>query len=60
MNTVFRALINRLKEPSSWSGFGLLFAAFGVPTGTYQLIAQVGMGLAGLVAVAVPEGKPAE
>lgn len=57
MNPIFRALVNRLKEPSSWSGFGLLFAAFGVPMGTYQLITQIGMGLAGLVAVAVPEGQ---
>lgn len=57
MNTFFRGVINRLKEPSSWAGFGLLFMALGVPTGTYQLISQAGVAVAGLIAVAVPESK---
>ena len=57
MNPVVRSLINRLKEPSSWSGFGLLFLALGVPSGTYQLVSQAGVAIAGLIAVAVPEAK---
>lgn len=55
MNPIFSAIVNRLKEPSSWSGFGLLFLALGVPSGTYQLISQAGVAIAGLIAVAVPE-----
>lgn len=55
MNPIFSVIINRLKEPSSWSGFGLLFLALGVPSGTYQLISQAGVAIAGLIAVAVPE-----
>lgn len=55
MNPLTRTIVNRLREPSSWSGFGLLFLALGVPVGTYQMISQAGIALAGLLAVAIPE-----
>lgn len=57
MNKTLLYIINRAKEPSSWSGFGFLFLAMGVPAGTYQLISQAGMAIAGLLAVAIPESK---
>lgn len=55
MNPALRSLVNRFKEPSSWAGFAVLFAVFGVPATTYQLVANVGAGLAGLLAIALPE-----
>lgn len=53
MNVLFA----RLKEPSTWAGLGMFAALFGVPTSTFQLVQQVAMGIAGLVAVALPENK---
>ena len=48
-------LINRLREPSTWSGFGLLASMFGVPAGTFGLVQQVVMGAAGLASVLCAE-----
>lgn len=51
-----RYLLNRFKEPSSWSGFGLLAVSlFGVPVNTVQAVIQGAAALAGAVAVLVPE-----
>lgn len=47
--------LKRLSEPSTWSGIGIFAAMFGVPSGTFGLIQQVVMGVAGLVAVVAPE-----
>lgn len=55
MNTITRAFLKRLREPSTWAGLGIMAAAFGLPSGTFELISQVGMGVAGLIAVALPE-----
>lgn len=46
---------NRLSEPSTWSGLGVLVAILGVPASTFQLVQQVVMGVAGLVAVLKPD-----
>lgn len=48
-------IIERLKEPSTWAGVGLIGAAFGIPPGTIELAGQVVMGLAGLAAVFLKE-----
>lgn len=48
-------LFDRLREPSTWSGLGILAAMFGVPTGTFGLIQQVAMGITGLLSVLAPE-----
>ncbi len=53
MKTIF----NRLREPSTWAGLGVLTALLGVPTNTFGLVQQVVMGIAGLVAIATPENK---
>lgn len=51
----------RFKEPSSWAGIAVLLSlgtqAFGLPSDTANLVVQVGSGLAGLVAILVPEKK---
>ena len=50
--------LNRIREPSTWSGLGILVALLGVPASTFGLVQQVVMGVAGLIAVVAPE-KPA-
>lgn len=54
---MWRIMLNRLKEPSTMAGIGVLLALFGVPhadvvvTGATQIIG----GVAGLLAIALPE-----
>lgn len=50
-------ILRRLREPSTWAGLGMLLAVFGVPLGTTELVGQVVGGLAGLAAIALPEGQ---
>jgi len=52
-----KAILNRLREPSTWAGLSVLAALVGVPPGTFELVSQVVMGVAGLVAIALPESK---
>lgn len=51
------ALANRLKEPSSWAGVGVLVGALGlqVAPDTWHSIVQIGTGIAGLLAVILKE-----
>lgn len=51
MSSIFK----RIKEPSTWAGIGILVSFFGVPPGTLELVQQVAVGVAGLVAVFAPE-----
>lgn len=45
-------LVNRLKEPSSWAGIGVvLIGVVGVTDAEWQVIAAAGSGLAGLIAM---------
>lgn len=50
-------IINRLKEPSTWSGIGMVAVSLGLglPPGTIEAVAQVGVGLAGLAAIFLRE-----
>lgn len=50
-----KALLNRIKEPSTWAGLSVLAALVGVPPGTFELVSQIVMGVAGLAAIALPE-----
>jgi hypothetical protein len=50
--------LNRLREPSTWSGIGILVSLLGVPATTFGLVQQCVMAGAGLIAIAFPE-KPA-
>lgn len=51
--------LKRLKEPSTWAGLAVLLSLFGVvvPPGTSEAVAQVGAGIAALVAVFRREGE---
>ena len=51
------SIFNRFREPSTWAGFGVIASIVGVPPGTFQLVQQIAMGIAGLVAVIKPESK---
>lgn len=53
-------ILERLREPSSWAGVAVLLGLFGVPVGAPELVAQVGAGLAGLLAIALKEKGKAE
>lgn len=50
--------LQRLREPSTWAGLAVLLSLFGVvvPPGTSEAVAQVGAGVAALVAVFRREG----
>ena len=51
--------LKRLREPSTWAGLAVLSSLFGVvvPPGASEAVAQVGAGIAALVAVFRSEGK---
>lgn len=55
MNPMLKNVLKRMKEPSTWAGLGIIAALLGVPPGTFELVTQIGMGMAGLFAVALPE-----
>lgn len=50
-------ILNRIREPSTWSGIASLAVAFGlgIPPGTVEAVTQVGVGVAGLFAVFLRE-----
>jgi hypothetical protein len=52
-------LAARFKEPSSFAGIATLLGLFGVTVAPaeWQLIVQVATGIAGLIAILVPEQK---
>jgi hypothetical protein len=56
-NLLFKTILTRFTEPSSWAGIGALLATFGVtlPTPTLQAIGYVGAGISGLLAFFLPE-----
>lgn len=60
MNPVLQALLNRLKEPSTYAGLGALLALLGVnlPASTLQAIVATLTAVAGLAAILIPEAKP--
>jgi len=49
-------LFARLREPSTWSGIGIIATLVGVPTSTLGLVQQV---VAGLVAICAPDAAKA-
>lgn len=53
------AFFNRLREPSTWAGFAAIASLAGLPVapGTFGLVQQAVVGIAGLVAVLAPEKK---
>lgn len=63
MSKVFRFLVDRLGEPSSWKGIFLILTAAGVTLRPEMQAAIVSLGLAatGLIGVAAPDpATPAE
>jgi hypothetical protein len=53
------ALFARLTEPSTWAGLSALAVLFGLPVApnTIGLVQQAVVGVAGVVAVLLPEKK---
>lgn len=55
MNPIFRAFVNRFKEPSSWAGLSSFAAVVGISSPLYGAIALTGSGVCALVAFLLPE-----
>lgn len=51
--------LNRLREPSTWAGVGILLGLFGINLApeAAQIFVNGGVGLAGLLAVFIGEKK---
>lgn len=47
--------IQKMREPSTWAGLSIIGAAFGVPPGTFELFAQLGIAVGGVAAVLMTE-----
>lgn len=58
--TILRRCVTRLREPSTYAGLGVIAGALGLNLDDEMLkmIATVGMGVAALAAVVLPERKP--
>jgi hypothetical protein len=52
-------LLNRLREPSTWAGLGIIAAAAGIQPGLMDAVGQVCMGLAAGVAILFPDREGA-
>lgn len=50
-------ILNRLSEPSTWTGLASIAIALGlgVPPGTIEAVTQLGIGIAGLAGVVLRE-----
>lgn len=57
--TTLLYLVNRFKEPSSWVGLAGLVTLAGLHLSTIQInyIIDIGVGVCGLLAFAIPEKK---
>lgn len=51
-------IVQRLREPSTWAGIGAIVVALGLPGDIVNAAIQALIGVAGLVAVLLPE-RPA-
>lgn len=49
------AILQRLKEPSTWAGLSVLGVVFGLPPGTIDAVGQVVAGIAALAGVVLTE-----
>lgn len=48
-------IINRIKEPSTWTALGAIAVLFGVPAGTVDAVHMIAGGVAALLGVLLPE-----
>lgn len=51
----FLKFANRLREPSTYAGLAVIGALVGAPAGALDLVGQVVVGVAGLLAMFLPE-----
>lgn len=59
MSSTLRFLLQRLAEPSTMAGFGVLAVLFGIPQFKVDAVVQVVGTVAATAAVFLPESKPA-
>lgn len=51
----FSAFASRLREPSTYAGLAAIGAMLGAPSGALDAVGQVVIGVAGLLAMFLPE-----
>ena len=52
-------VLNRIKEPSTWTAIGAIAVLFGIPAGTIDAVHMIAGGVAALVGILLPEAKTA-
>lgn len=52
---LLRLLQIRTKEPSTWAGLAALGLVLGLPAGTIETAGQIMAGVAGMIAIILPE-----
>ena len=52
-----KTILQKLREPSTWAGIGMIAAVAGIKPDVMNAIAQAGIAIAGLVAIYLPEGQ---
>jgi len=53
-------ILKRVKEPSTWAGLAALGLILGADPVKVDALQQAGVAVAGLVAIFLPESKPAQ
>lgn len=48
-------VLDRLKEPSTWAGLAGIAASLGIAAPVYATISAVGIAIAGVIAIFLPE-----
>jgi len=52
-------ILDRIREPSTWTALGVIGTLAGLPPGTLDLVHQVVLGVVGLAGILLPEQKAA-
>ena len=51
----YLAILNRMREPSTWAGVSVLLTLFGVPPGIPEAVGQILAGAGAIAAVVLAE-----
>ena len=51
----FQWLLARLQEPSTLAGVGVMLSIFGIPAGLPEVVSHIAAGIAGALAIFLPE-----
>ncbi len=57
MKSPYQVILNRFKERSTWEGFMFIGVAFGLTTDEWEAFAAMGVGIAAVINVLMPENR---